>query len=140
MPFDAVGFPIDQVARGANWSWGKVWRGLRARLRDAVGRSEPEATVAMLRQARALIGEPGRWMQGAYERGGRRCAMGALHAAGRNARRVARRDAADALLAVAGLHGHHSVESMNDSATHAEVLAMFDTAIARAGLGLRRSF
>ena len=142
MPFDSVGFPVDQTASAAGapwWSFGGVWRGLRGRMRDASGRSQPVATVTVLREARALIADEAHWVQGAYERDGRRCAMGALQAAGRTYWRGVRRDAASELLVVARLHGHHSVESMNDSLTHPEVLAMFDTAISRAELGLGRA-
>ncbi len=143
MPFDTVGFPIDQTTRlpgVPNWSLRGVWRSLRQRLRDVSGRHHPGATVTLLSEARALIADESRWMQGAYVRDGRRCAMGALQAVGRSAGRGVRRDAAGALLQVAGLHGHHSVESMNDSVSHAEVLAMFDAAIVRAELGMRGGF
>ncbi len=142
MPFDTVGFPIDQTARLANapaWSLRGVWRSLRDRLRDASGRGQPATAVALLGEARALIADEANWLQGAYVRHGRHCAMGALQAAGRTAWRGVRRDAAGALLQVARMHGHHSVESMNDSVSHAEVLAMFDAAIVRAELGMARA-
>jgi hypothetical protein len=143
MPFDAVGFPSGSVAAapGASpRSLRGVWRGFRDRLRDASGRSHPVATAALLRAARSLIADEASWMQGAYEWDGRRCAMGALQAAGRTSWRAERRDAAAALLEVARLHGHHSVESLNDSVSHGEMLAMFDAAIVRAELGWRRGF
>lgn len=138
MPFDAVGFPISKGAKGPDapgWSLRKGWRGLLDRLREVSDQHQHGATVAMLREARALISDEMQWVQGVYERDGRRCAMGALQAAGRTYWRAARRDAAGALEQVARLNGHHSVESMNDSVSHAEVLAMFDTAILRAGTG-----
>jgi hypothetical protein len=142
MPFDTVGFPIGQNAGFADrpaWSLRGLWHGFRDRLRDASGRGQPAATMALLHEARALIADEEQWIQGAYVRHGRRCAMGALQAVGRTSWRGARRDAAGALLQVARLNGHHSVESMNDSVSHAEVLALFDAAIMRAGLGMGRA-
>ena len=141
MPFDAIGFTSEQTTRtpGAPpWSLRRVWYGFRDRMRHVSGRSQPEATLMVLREARALIGEESRWVQGVYERDGRHCAMGALQAVGRGHWRGVRREAATELLHVARLHGHHSVESMNDSLTHSEVLAMFDTAIARVEFGQAR--
>ena len=143
MPFDAIGFPSDQTALTPDTparSWRGVWYGLRDRVRRISGRSQPGATLAVLREARVLISEEGQWVQGVYERDGRYCAMGALQAVGREYWRGVRREAAGELLNVARLHGHHSVESMNDSLTHREVLAMFDTAIGRVELGATRTF
>jgi hypothetical protein len=139
MPFDAVGFPTDLSSRsGRGRFFVGLWHAFRARLRDTSGRSQPALTAGLLREARDLIADEAHWMQGAYERGGRRCAIGAVQAAGRSYGRNVRRDAAGALLSVANLHGHHSVESMNDSLTHAEVLAAFGAAITRAELGMGR--
>ena len=147
MPFDAVGFPIHHAANGPGapprspaptWSLGIAWRGLLGRLREVSDHPSHGATGSVLREARALISDEALWVQGVYERDGRRCAMGALQAAGRTYWRTARRDAATALEQVARLNGHHSVESMNDSVTHAEVLAMFDAAIARGGPDIGR--
>ena len=95
-------------------------------------------TLIVLREARALISDEAQWVQGVYERDGRHCAIGAVQAAGRGHWRGVRREAASELLHVARLHGHHSVESMNDSLTHPEVLAMFDTAIARVQMSATR--
>lgn len=140
MPFDAVGFPTDHAAKGqpAPVTLRGAWRSFRDRLRDASGRHQPGVTATVLREARSLISDKSSWVQGAYERAGRRCAMGALQAVGRNYWRAARRDAAAELLHVARMHGHHSVESMNNSLTHPEVLTMFDTAIARVEFGPAR--
>ncbi len=142
MPFDAVGFPIDAAAKvpdAPTGVVGRLWRGLRARLREVSDDHQRGAVVAVLRDARALISDEAAWVQGVYERDGRRCAMGALQEAGRGTWRVVRRDAAAALEAVARLNGHHAVESMNDSVGHAEVLAMFDAAMRRAGGGAGRA-
>ena len=141
MPLDSVGFLLDHAAKHPRspWSVRNLWRGLRSRLRDVSGRGHPAITALVLREAQALISDELRWVQGAYERDGRRCAMGALQAAGRGYSRAVRRDAAGELLLVARLHGHHSVESMNDSLTHAEVMAMFETAISHTGPGLGRT-
>lgn len=141
MPFDAVGFPVDAAAKMPDVPtgiMGRVWRGLRARLREVSDPHQHGATVALLRDARALISDEAAWVQGVYERDGRRCAMGALQQAGRGTWRMVRRDAAGALEAVARLNGHPSVESMNDSVSHTEVLAMFDAAMLRAGGGAGR--
>lgn len=141
MPFDAVGFPAGHAAKAANvptWSLRGVWRSLLDRMREVSDRHHDGATVLVLREARDLIADEKLWVQGIYERDGRRCAMGALQSAGRSYWRAVRRDAAGALEQVARLNGYHSVESMNDSVGHAEVLAMFDAAILRAGVGIGR--
>jgi hypothetical protein len=141
MPFDAVGFPSGHDAKAPDtpkWLPRSLWRSLLGRLRDVSDHHQHGATVAVLRDARAMISDEAQWVQGIYERDGRRCAMGALQAAGRGYWRAVRRDAAGALEQVARLNGHHSVESMNDSVSHTEVLAMFDAAILRAGLGIGR--
>jgi hypothetical protein len=134
MPFDAVGFPIDQTATAPaapTWSLRAFLRGLR----DVTRRHQPDVTIAVLCEARALISEEAHWAQGVYERDGRRCAMGALQAVGRGYWRGVRRKAAVELLNVVRQQGYHSVEAMNDSLTHREVLAVFDGAIARLELG-----
>ena len=142
MPFDAVGFPSEHAApapAAPRWFPRNLWRGLLGRLRDVSDHHQHGAAMTVLREARAMISDESQWVQGIYERDGRRCAMGALQAAGRTYRRAVRRDAAGALEQVARLNGHHSVESMNDSVSHTEVLAMFDVAILRAGLGTGRA-
>ena len=69
--------------------------------------------------------------------GNRRCAMGALQDAGRHYRRRVRLDAAAVLTNVARSQGFSSVEQMNDTVTHADVLAAFDLAIMRARLNIQ---
>lgn len=138
MPFDAVGFPTSAAAtppEASPWFLRRLWRGFRVRLREVSEHHQHGATVALPREARALISDEAQWVQGVYERDGRRCAMGALQEAGRGTWRTVRRDAAGALERIARGSGHHSVESLNDSVSHAEVLAMFDAAILRAGGG-----
>ena len=98
----------------------------------------PEITAArLLRAARALIDQEECWVQGRYETlRGRRCAMGALQAAARGLRHPAAFEAArDLLRTEALILGFSHVEKMNDRSSHAEVLALFDRAIARAGAG-----
>jgi len=141
MPFDAIGFPSDQATpalAAPSWSLRGMWTSFRDRVRRVSGRTQPGATLIVLREARALISDEAQWVQGVYERDGRHCAIGAVQAVGRGHWRGVRREAASELLHVARLHGHHSVESMNDSLTHAEVLAMFDTAIARVQMSATR--
>jgi hypothetical protein len=142
MPFDAIGFPAEVKAQPVVTSpettrfLPALWRAFRRRIHDVYGRSEVNVTVAMIEDARALIAEESQWIQGHYLRNGRRCAMGALQEAGRHYRRSVRRDASAELLKMAWIRGHHSVESMNDNATHGEVLKAFDAAVA--GVRARR--
>ena len=101
----------------------------------------PEIAAArLLRAARALIAEEDRWVQGRYETlRGRRCAMGALQAAARALRDTRGFETArDLLRTEALIRGYSHVEKMNDRSTHAQVLAAFDGAIARAAGGGRR--
>jgi hypothetical protein len=100
----------------------------------------PEIAAArLLRAARALIAEEDRWVQGRYETlRGRRCAMGALQAAARALRDTGGFETArDLLRTEALIRGYSHVEKMNDRSTHAQVLAAFESAIARAGGGSR---
>ena len=100
----------------------------------------PEIAAArLLRAARALIAEEDRWVQGRYETlRGRRCAMGALHAAARALRDTGGFETArDLLRTEALIRGYSHVEKLNDRSTHAEVLAAFESAIAHAGNGDR---
>lgn len=103
-------------------------------------RPATEITAArLLRAARALIDQEDHWVQGRYETlRGRRCAMGALQAAARCLRNPAAFETArDLLRTEALILGFSHVEKMNDRSSHAEVLALFDRAIARATAGGR---
>ncbi len=107
------------------------WLGrIIGRARDTRKANRTARAITLLRNARALIADEKDWIQGVYERDGRRCAIGALMAASRKTDRTTRRLANERLLRVAREVGYHSVESMNDSSSHKEVLAMFDAAIA----------
>lgn len=104
--------------------------------------TEP-TTVEILRAARALIATPEQWTQGTPARGQdgwpvwpespdarQWCAIGACVAAGSDDERWMMR-AIDALEAVA-LEGSVSAARFNDSHRHADVLALYDRAIALA--------
>lgn len=107
-----------------------------------MSRDEPQGTLEILRDARALIADPKRWTRRAFARDGRSrqvdpqspravryCATGALFkASGDNEVR----DALAALQAVLIDQGWTvSIEVFNDDyAGHADVLALFDRAIA----------
>jgi hypothetical protein len=136
MPFDSAERWPPRVADAS-------WRGRLARAwRRAVGRGPAPparaplgpAVLHVLEEARGLIEAREDWTQGSYETfAGRRCAIGALGAAGalldyEDAMRVARGLLAD----VARQRGYRDVEDMNDRSSHARVLAAFDAAIALA--------
>lgn len=159
MPFDASEFPrlpepppspalwATPVRTGwlGTWAaWVRGWLPYDPMMRD-VRPSAPERSDAadvtalhLLRAARALIEAEEAWGQGAYQTlSGKRCAIGALRAAATAARAEWRESGAKAqahahLLAVARGRGFASVELMNDGSSHAQVLAAFDEAAARA--------
>lgn len=108
-------------------------------------------TLATLRAARALIADPARWCRGTEARDAQGfavpgvssvatcwCAIGAVRSAAGGyqwadaAYCLARALHPDAPNGFAAEHGIGEVESHNDDpeTTHADVLAMFDTAIA----------
>ena len=145
MPFDGGEFPrspesllLEPLSSGAApadpRAW-RVWARLRALLPASPGGRECppfDSAVCLLRAARALIEAEGDWTRGAYRTSdGKHCTVGALRKAaqGQYGRRV-RHEAHGLLLGVARKRGFGSVERMNDSSTHAEVLAAFDAAIA----------
>ncbi|MGV2110128.1 DUF6197 family protein [Agrobacterium salinitolerans] len=102
-------------------------------------------TVQILKEARALIADGGKWTQGAFARNslGEKvdpseegavcfCAIGALaKAAGANPESEL---PAENLLVteMLELDARECIPEFNDSHTHADVLALFDRAIARA--------
>jgi hypothetical protein len=106
------------------------------------GRSAEVPAARLLAAARALIENEQNWVQGAYYTPDRkRCAVGALRAATQADWHGSgtKMEAHALLLAVASERGFDKVETMNDNSTHAEVLAAFDAAIARAQRGMRAS-
>ena len=161
MPFDASEFPrlpppepspATPVWAPPGWAsrreaWAAWLRGLlspppgRRGIRPPVPERPDAADITslhLLQAARALIESQDAWGQGAYQTlGGRRCAIGALRAAATAARAEWRESGAKAeahahLLAVARGRGFASVELMNDGSSHAQVLAAFDAAAAKA--------
>ncbi|CAH2601074.1 conserved protein of unknown function [Rhodovastum atsumiense] len=140
MPFDAVGFSSEAKVQNPPAPSSRLralWQAFQRGVRRASDRGDLVASIAMLEEARTLIEDEDRWIQGRYLKNGRRCAMGALQEAGRHYRRGVRRDAVTELLKVARIRGHHSIESMNDNISHREVVVAFDTAIA--GIVARRA-
>lgn len=104
---------------------------------EQAGRPCGISTARLLEETRALIQAEEAWRQGAYRApDGKRCAVGALRAAARKAGWRgfrSKRQAHTLLLGVVRARGFVGVELMNDHSTHAQVLAAFDAAIARAG-------
>jgi hypothetical protein len=144
LPFDGKQFPGQSGTAGrvaAFWLRAGAFAGRllpRARnlpleLRSPGYPGNPEdARVRLLTLGRELIAVEGNWVRHCYETiGGRRCAVGALRAAARfTGLRLG--EAQAILLAVAWERGFADVETMNDKATHGQVLSAFDDAIARA--------
>ncbi len=103
-----------------------------------VRKSEPLA-VTVLREAKARIGRPELWLQGAFsyvgeEETGPCCADGALLLVTRGTMRMYESRASSYLSAAARARGFETASKLNDAptTTHADVLALFDDAIARA--------
>lgn len=98
------------------------------------GHAAEAPAVHLPRTARASIETEGGWVRGIYRTAdGRRCAMGALHAAARPGWRGVRAGgSARPSAAAAKERGFGGVEPMDDSSTHAQVLAAFDAAIGHA--------
>ncbi len=145
MPFDGLGFHGNQslgdggrlssLCRHAANALTLAWRQgpLARRPENEALRQSIEAAVVpeLLRAARSLISSEETWVKGRLRtRDGKRCALGAIfqvtaHGPGRHLRRPA----VAHLLAVAKQRGFPAIERMNDSSTHADVLAAFDEAI-----------
>lgn len=87
-------------------------------------------TALLLRRARVLIDEPGKWSRYGWGTHGRRCLLHALYdAAGGNPYRPARL----AVESAAGIpESADYLGDWNDTHTHAEVLAVLDRAIEEA--------
>ncbi len=152
MPFDGSEFRVAPLVQPTPQSpeYPGVWGRLRASATAIVSRARAipvwsftpvdpivpseVSAVHLLRAARALIELEDRWVQGRYETvRGRRCAMGALQAAARVLRDPrAFEEAKDLLRAEAVLRGYSHVEKMNDRSSHLQVLAAFNSAIAKA--------
>lgn len=97
-----------------------------------IPRKVDEQTVQVLVLARSLIGDRKDWVQRRYEtRDGRRCAVGALRAAGRQLG-IPHRDAQAILGEIAFARGFSDVEGMNDNSRHGQVVRAFHEAIERA--------
>ena len=90
--------------------------------------------VQVLCAARALIELEDKWARGYYQTiWGRRCAVGALRAAGRMVHDRRAYALAKGLSRVeASSRGFTHIEIMNDRSAHAQVLSAFDAAIAKA--------
>jgi hypothetical protein len=90
--------------------------------------------VQVLCAARALIELEDKWTRGYYQTiWGRRCAVGALRAAGRMVHDQRAYALAKGLLrAEASSRGFTHIDIMNDRSTHPQVLSAFDAAIAKA--------
>lgn len=103
-------------------------------------------TVQILKDARALISDEKNWTRDAYafdERGEEQgcpnqhsvcfCSVGALARAARvTPGEIERSEVVKAILAVGNFEEVGYLVEFNDSRTHAEVLTLFDRAIARA--------
>lgn len=103
-------------------------------------------TVQILKDARALIADEKSWTRGAYafdERGKKQvcpnqhsvcfCSVGALARAARvSPGDIERSEVVGAILSVGNFEEVGHLVEFNDSHSHAEVLALFDRAIARA--------
>lgn len=84
-----------------------------------------KSTLQVLTEARALIAKPENWGWYVYDDGRRMCAAGAVC----RANGVSRWHGGDAQIALQRVTGCY-LGSFNDTHTHAEVLAVFDQAIA----------
>lgn len=144
MPFDGVAevgiVSADQVFPSLWAAGGRLW--IRSRIRRW-GRRPPAAfspslhyagAALLLQDAKSLIEERNRWLQGTYRWfRGQRCAIGALCAAAAKISDMRVAQTAHALLlAVADSRRFTSVEGMNDHSSHADVIRAFDEAIALA--------
>jgi hypothetical protein len=110
--------------------FGERASGVEALERTAPSELADSGTVQVLMAAAALIEPPHKWIRGAYRTfGGRYCAMGALQAAGLAYDHATRIRARRLLVSVARARGFPTVERLNDTSTHGEVLAAFDAAI-----------
>jgi hypothetical protein len=135
MPFDSTELvrPRSQAT-----AWARLGRVLAVFLArgPAAAPAEPlgPAVLRVLEEARGLIEEREDWTQGSYTTfAGRRCAIGALGAAGavldyKDAMAIGR----TLLSEVARARGYRDVEEMNDRSSHARVLSAFDAAVGEA--------
>jgi hypothetical protein len=84
-----------------------------------------------LKDARALIADETNWCQGKVFDGHKCCAYGALKKVTEGGRRNTLRWLAQIQLEALLTHGYTALSYFNDTHTHAEVLNLFDRAIAR---------
>jgi hypothetical protein len=141
MPFDGVAeveiVSAEQVFPSLWAAGGRLW--IRSRFRrwgrqPAVALSPGThyaAAALLLEDAKSLIEDRNRWLQGAYRWfRSRRCAVGALCAAAAKIGDMRVAQSAHALLlAVADSRRFTSVEGMNDHSSHADVISAFDQAV-----------
>jgi hypothetical protein len=154
MPFDGSEIPdafggnrgprLPKAASAKATPWIVIRRAFEGLLRGAIparlfGAGDPVVprevlVVQVLCAARALIELEDKWTRGYYQTiWGRRCAVGALRAAGRTVRDPRAFALARNLLRTeATSRGFTHIEMMNDRSTHAQVVAAFDAAIAKA--------
>jgi hypothetical protein len=146
MPFDGVVeveiVSEDQVFPSLWAPGGYLW--MKSRLQRWHGRKAPAvafspgahyaAVALLLEDAKSLIEDRERWLQGTYRWfRGRRCAIGALFAAASKLGDLRVAGTAHVLLLkVAEARGFSSVEGMNDHSSHAAVTSAFDEAAALA--------
>lgn len=85
--------------------------------------------VNLLKEAKALIDSPDKWCKGSLMAGGKICAVGAVYAAASCAKRMRERQMLDCLQ-VGHKEGGLSVYNDHEDTTHADMMALFDKAIA----------
>lgn len=92
--------------------------------------TQRNATAEFLREAGARIADPARWCQGSLSKGDRVCAIGAVSLTGGREDLTLR--AFEALDRIAQARGFLNAVHLNDhlATTHADVLSLFDEAIA----------
>src|SRR6201995_3227732 len=142
MPFDGLHY-VAPAAKPSLWTRFSnflvgvppVSKSVPAHLFQPVPATQPDAlTVQVLTIGRALIEDRKDWVQRRYEtRDGRRCAVGALRGAARLLNIASPQTGANnILLSVEMSRGFNDIESMNDNASHRQVISAFDEAIVRA--------
>ncbi len=140
MPFDGLNFPQSRPAPGRAFARAgeaardlmqRGFRGVAALAKPASVKFQEISPAHLLGTARSLIRDEGKWIRGQFHRPNRRyCAVGALRAAARQLHAGESLPVALGLLRqIAKMRGFDTIERMNDSSSHAEVLTSFDLAI-----------